>query len=673
MKEKRGERRQALLENRVSLFVLRTLVVCLAVIAWWECMFSVFPGMEVDRSWLYALTCLSALVIHAGMAGRWRKMALPTLACALVLLVWRCLPAVQGAAAHLVNGYLTVHQERGFSVRFWEERALSPEALALGTVVLVCVPLLVVLILVVRLGRGKLVAVLVFFIPVLTAVLEGAFPTAAPNWMLILAGGCYLTVAGAGGSETAGSPGAVWAGTAAAAVILLVLGGASVLAGRAVDVIRLEEEGIYLQAREAIQTGIVDNLNQVRLQIEGQDQEENRREEVQQPEETEEEQAEEDAPQPEEQRESPAPETVDGALSWDTGQEGMTELSSVAEFVPDQTAAVTVELEEAPTDTVYYPLRRGGTYTGQTWEETSSEDGEDSIFLSCPDNLNRLEELCDSLSADTVEEAEEQIDREVTQKAVYDTAPGRTPAGEDFAEYFLFESERGFCVHFATTATLMYRMMGYPVRYVEGYAIPASAFSRQEDGTYLAVADGTMGHAWCETFADGAWTVREHTPASGASAAPDSQEQASPEPDSAAGQGWLASLLAAGACAVGIFFLQAAVRRKKKYRLLGDRDRAEAVKAVYDFIYDRSLRKGMKEYRPLEEETCRHMAGLWESVREEEMMWLYQLVLESMFFHKCPSREEYSRAMDICRRTEAEMYRELKGWQKWKYKYIWCL
>ena len=152
MKEKRGERRQALLENRFSLFVLRTLVVCLAVIAWWECMFSVFPGMEVDRSWLYALTCLSALVIHAGMAGRWRKMALPTLACALVLLVWRCLPAVQGAAAHLVNGYLTVHQERGFSVRFWEERALSSGALALGTVVLVCVPLLVVLILVVLIG-----------------------------------------------------------------------------------------------------------------------------------------------------------------------------------------------------------------------------------------------------------------------------------------------------------------------------------------------------------------------------------------------------------------------------------------------------------------------------------------------------------------------------------------
>lgn len=106
---------------------------------------------------------------------------------------------------------------------------------------------------------------------------------------------------------------------------------------------------------------------------------------------------------------------------------------------------------------------------------------------------------------------------------------------------------------------------------------------------------------------------------------------------------------------------------------MGYPDRAEAVKAVYDFIYDRSLRKGMKEYRPLEEETCRHMAGLWESVREEEMMWLYQLVLESMFFHKRPSREEYSRAMDICRRTEAEMYRELKGWQKWKYKYIWCL
>ena len=65
----------------------------------------------------------------------------------------------------------------------------------------------VVLILVVRLGRGKLVAVLVFFIPVLTAVLEGAFPAAAPIWMLILAGGCYLTAAGAGGSDTGGAPG----------------------------------------------------------------------------------------------------------------------------------------------------------------------------------------------------------------------------------------------------------------------------------------------------------------------------------------------------------------------------------------------------------------------------------------------------------------------------------
>ena len=32
----------------------------------------------------------------------------------------------------------------------------------------------------------------------------------------------------------------------------------------------------------------------------------------------------------------------------------------------------------------------------------------------------------------------------------------------------------------------MYRICGYPARYVQGYAVPASAFRRQEDGSYTS-------------------------------------------------------------------------------------------------------------------------------------------------------------------------------------------
>ena len=46
---------------------------------------------------------------------------------------------------------------------------------------------------------------------------------------------------------------------------------------------------------------------------------------------------------------------------------------------------------------------------------------------------------------------------------------------------------------------------------MHGYAIPASAFHRQEDGSYLAEVTGDMGHAWCEVYSDSQWILKEHT------------------------------------------------------------------------------------------------------------------------------------------------------------------
>ena len=53
----------------------------------------------------------------------------------------------------------------------------------------------------------------------------------------------------------------------------------------------------------------------------------------------------------------------------------------------------------------------------------------------------------------------------------YTLEPGKLPDGKDFVDYFYTETKKGYCSHYASTATIMLRMMGIPTRYVEGYVI----------------------------------------------------------------------------------------------------------------------------------------------------------------------------------------------------------
>ncbi len=65
--------------------------------------------------------------------------------------------------------------------------------------------------------------------------------------------------------------------------------------------------------------------------------------------------------------------------------------------------------------------------------------------------------------------------------------------------------------------TLLFRLAGKEARYAEGYAVPASAFEEQEDGTYQAQISGAMGRAWCQVWCldDGYWENVEVTPPAG--------------------------------------------------------------------------------------------------------------------------------------------------------------
>ena len=88
----------------------------------------------------------------------------------------------------------------------------------------------------------------------------------------------------------------------------------------------------------------------------------------------------------------------------------------------------------------------------------------------------------------------------------YDTKTAAMPLGtEDFALWVLTEAESGYCVHFATAATVLLRAAGVPARYVSGYMVEVT------DG--YAVVEQRHAHAWVEYLDDTqGWVVLDPTP-----------------------------------------------------------------------------------------------------------------------------------------------------------------
>lgn len=92
----------------------------------------------------------------------------------------------------------------------------------------------------------------------------------------------------------------------------------------------------------------------------------------------------------------------------------------------------------------------------------------------------------------------------------------RLPAGADPIEYALTVGHEGYCMHFASAATMLLREGGVPARYVSGYAVSRAAFQKDEEtGRYKAEVGDFMAHAWVEIYLDHiGWVPIEVTPGS---------------------------------------------------------------------------------------------------------------------------------------------------------------
>lgn len=89
--------------------------------------------------------------------------------------------------------------------------------------------------------------------------------------------------------------------------------------------------------------------------------------------------------------------------------------------------------------------------------------------------------------------------------------------GLDGVENFLTVTKQGYCVQFASSAALLLRELGIPVRYMEGYV--CADYTRRinpGEGEFRFIGDvmDSSKHAWIEVWFDGiGWVIYETTPA----------------------------------------------------------------------------------------------------------------------------------------------------------------
>ena len=108
----------------------------------------------------------------------------------------------------------------------------------------------------------------------------------------------------------------------------------------------------------------------------------------------------------------------------------------------------------------------------------------------------------------THEDALERLAYHLRQAYRYDLQAPQAPAGADPVWYFLTESQRGFCVHFASALALLGRELGVPTRFVVGYSS-----GRHVGG--VTVFEERHAHAWVEAYLDGRWITFDPTPGGG--------------------------------------------------------------------------------------------------------------------------------------------------------------
>lgn len=156
--------------------------------------------------------------------------------------------------------------------------------------------------------------------------------------------------------------------------------------------------------------------------------------------------------------------------------------------------------------TEYYVATPPGA---QPWDDEDYENFVLDNYTTLPNNVyERLKAILNEagLVGLPPERCPQAVVDYLASVAEYDLTTSRVPKGEDFVLWFLEESRRGYCMHFASAGALLLRALGIPARYVTGYCTATVA------GQWVDVTDD-QAHAWVEYYVAGeGWHLLECTP-----------------------------------------------------------------------------------------------------------------------------------------------------------------
>ena len=131
-----------------------------------------------------------------------------------------------------------------------------------------------------------------------------------------------------------------------------------------------------------------------------------------------------------------------------------------------------------------------------------SIDAVSAAYLSLPASLPpSVSEAARTITADCVTSYQKAlaIKNWLNTHCTYSLTPGDPTQDEDFVAAFL-KHRKGYCVYFASAMTVMSRCVGLPARYVIGFGLKSSPYSKS-DTDY--VATNATSHAWTEVYFHG--------------------------------------------------------------------------------------------------------------------------------------------------------------------------
>lgn len=334
----------------------------------------------------------------------------------------------------------------------------------------------------------------------------------------------------------------------------------------------------------------------------------------------------------------------------------------------------------------YYTVCGDGAVQGQSVQDDSfpfyfrsayTEQLREKFFLQEESSLDRLErsycayvrehdtEIPESLRAAAelwVQDAPDTADTQtlvafvqdfLAQRCTYRLEAVSLPQGRDAIEYFLNESRQGHSPQFASAATLLFRALGIPARYVVGYAVPESLFTAQPGGSFDALVHSENAHAWTEIYVSGTgWVPVETTPGQlglvreaeyYGTDQPATAEPAETKPENGPAETeekhfsavWLLLLLIPAALGL----LRHLRRREKPGRT--DSPETQRLRRAFAGYYRCLVRAGMPEHiTSADPEFILWARRLDTAISEEELEKMLALARKSTFGRQTPTQQE---------------------------------